>query len=92
MSRKHFLGNKGHYIFCDICGQACYAKDATKLGVASGRPGLLVCPKDADAIDFGLVPYAPTNEKPIPWARINHTNVANGSSPLDVETATNLGV
>lgn len=91
MSRKKFQANKGQYIFCDICGQACYAWEATRLGVASGRPGLLVCPKDADVTDFGLVPYAPVKEQPIKWTRINHTNVANGAAPIDIKTTTKLG-
>ena len=91
MSNKYFSGRKGHYIFCDICGQACYDWEVTKLSTLSGRPGLLVCPRDADVIDHGLIPYTPTTEQPIKWSRINHSNITNGESPLDYDTATNLG-
>lgn len=92
MSNKYFAGNKGQYIFCDICAQACYAWEAIRLSSATGRPGLIVCPNDADAVDPGLMAYTVPAEKGVPWTRINHTNVDNGASPLNYDTATNLGV
>ncbi len=92
MSNKFFAGNKGHYIFCDICGQACYDFDVIKLKPASGRPGLLVCPNDADNTDYGLIPYTVGPEKSVKWARINHQDVTNGSEPENTETSTDLGV
>ena len=91
MSNKYFSGRKGHYIFCDICGHACYDWEVTRLSTLTGRPGLLVCPNDADKIDHGLVPYNPTTEQPIKMSRINHTNVTNGTPPIDAETSTALG-
>lgn len=91
MSNKYFNGRKGHYIFCDMCGQAVYDADVIKLSAATGRPGLLVCPNDADAIDHGLIPYTLPTERGVKWARINHQNVDNGSTPLDYETTTELG-
>lgn len=92
MSNKYFSGRKGHYIFCDICGQACYDWEATKLSALTGRPGLLVCPKDADNIDYGLIPYTPNTEKPVGFARIIHQDTANGTPPVDIENSTELGV
>lgn len=92
MTSKYFSGRKGHYIFCDICGQACYDWEVTKLSQATGRPGLLVCPGDADGIDHGLIPYTVSNEKSVHFARVNHTDVDNGATPLDIENSTSLGV
>jgi len=92
MSNKYFNGRKERYIFCDICGQACYISDAVKLKAETGRGGLMVCPLDADKIDFGLIPYVPTTERAIEWSRVNHQNVTNGTAPLDIENTTGLGV
>ena len=92
MTSKYFSGREGRYVFCDICGQAVYVKDAKRLTMETGRGGLIVCPNDADSIDFGLVPYVPTTERPVEWTRINHTNVTNSSPPLDYDTTTELGV
>ncbi len=92
MANKYFNGRLGHYIFCDICGQACYDFEVTKLPAMSGRPGLLVCPADVDKIDYGLVPFTLPNERTVRWSRINHQNVTNGSEPEDVESSTELGV
>lgn len=92
MANKYFAGDKAQYIFCDICGQACYAFEATKLSSATGRPGLIVCPNDADAIDPGLMAYTVPAEKPVPFTRINHTNLDNGSAVINYESSTALGV
>lgn len=75
-------------VFCDICGQKCYASEASKLAAYTGRGGLIVCPNDVDKIDYGLVPYKTPPERSIPWTRINHTNVVNGSPIFDLEAAT----
>lgn len=77
-------------VFCDICGQKCYASEAKKLSQETGRGGLIVCPNDADYIDFGLIPYKPPTERPIPFARYDD-ETANGSEPEDPETSTDLG-
>lgn len=89
MSNKYFSGRKGHYIYCDICGQACYTFEVTRLKEESGRPGLLVCPNDADTVDYGTIPYIVSTERSPRVSRINHTNVTNGAEPYDIET---LGV
>ncbi len=86
MSNKYFSGRLERYIFCDICGQACYVSQVVKLEQESGRPGLLVCPNDADKTDFGLIPYHPTTERPVDYTRINHQNVTNGAEPLDMDS------
>lgn len=91
MSNKYFAGNKGQYIFCDLCGQAVYAFEAKKLSTATGRPGLIVCPRDADSVDPSLLSYNIPTEKSPPFVRTNHTNVSNGATPLDYETTTALG-
>ncbi len=92
MSNKYFAGNKGSYIFCDICGQACYRWEAIKLTSLSGRPGCIVCPNDADAIDYGSQPFTVEAEQSPAFVRINHTNVDNGATPLDYDTSEDLGV
>lgn len=92
MSNKYFSGRKGRYIFCDMCGQAVYAHEARRLSSETGRGGLIVCPNDADAIDYGLIPYIVTTEQPLEWTRINHRNISNGTDILDYETTTGLGV
>lgn len=92
MSNKYFSGRHGHYIFCDICGQACYTVNAIKLQSQTGRGGLIVCPDDADSIDPGLIPYSLPTEKGVKWARVNHTDVSNGAPPEDIEASTDLGV
>lgn len=92
MSNKYFAGNKGQYIYCDICGQACYAWEAKRLSTATGRPGCIVCPNDRDDIDPGLIAYSIPAERGVAWTRINHQNQTNGSAPLDFETSTELGV
>jgi hypothetical protein len=89
MSNKYFSSRKGGYIYCDMCGQACYIWEVTKLSADTGRGGLLVCKNDADKLDFGLVPYIVSSESKVPYARPNHTNVDNASEPYDIET---LGV
>lgn len=82
-------GRRGDWVvFCDICGQKCYASEASKLSTYTGRGGLIVCPKDVDKIDYGLIPYRSPAEKNIPWTRINHTNVGNGSPIYDLEAQT----
>lgn len=79
-------------VYCDICGQECYASETTKLSVYTGRGGLIVCKNDADKIDPSLLPYKIPTEKNVPWTRINHTDTTNGSEPIDPETSTQLGV
>lgn len=76
------------FIYCDICGQKCYASEATRLSAATGRGGLIVCPKDVDKIDYGLIPYRAPTERNVPWTRINHTNTDNGSPVFDLEVDT----
>lgn len=92
MSNKYFSGRRERYIYCDICGQPCYISDVKKLSPETGRGGLMVCPDDADKIDFGLIPYEIKSENPVSWTRIAHQDVANGTAPLDIETATSLGI
>lgn len=92
MTNKYFSGRKGHYIFCDICGQACYGFEAVRLDEHTGRGGCIVCPADNDKIDFGLIPFSLPAEKGIKWTRINHQNQTNGSTPLDFENTAELGV
>lgn len=92
MSNKHFSSRKGQYIYCDICGQATYIWEMTRLATETGRGGLLVCPNDADKIDHGLIPYRIPPEKRVQFARVNHQNLTNGTDVLDIETSNALGV
>lgn len=91
MSNKYFSGRKGQYIYCDICGQAAYIWEVTRLSLETGRGGLLVCPNDADKIDYGLIPYRIPPEKRVQYSRVNHTNLTNGTDVLNYETSTELG-
>jgi hypothetical protein len=89
MADRFSPGRIGDWVvFCDICGQKCYASEASKLSTYTGRGGLIVCPKDADKVDPGLIPYKVTVEKNIPWTRINHTNVENSAPIYDLEAQT----
>lgn len=89
MSDRFSPGRLGDWVvFCDICGQKCYASEATKLSTYTGRGGLIVCPKDVDKIDYGLIPYRIPTEKNVPWTRINFTNVENGSPIYNLESHT----
>lgn len=73
-------------VFCDICGQRYKASETVQLPNYTGRGGLVVCRKDADKIDPGLVPFTPRKEQSIPFARVNHTNETLGSPYVDVES------
>lgn len=86
MTNKYFSGKKGHYIFCDICGQACYDWEVVRLSTFSGRPGLLVCPADADKADPGLIPYTLPPERSVDLARINHTDTTNAAAVINHDT------
>jgi len=89
MADRFNPGRVGDWVvFCDICGQKCYASEATKLSTYTGRGGLIVCPKDVDKIDYGLIPYKLPIERNVPWTRINHTDVADGSPIYDLQVAT----
>lgn len=79
-------------LYCDICGQKCFASESVRLHQYTGRGGLIVCKNDRDAIDPGLIPYTIDAERPIPYTRTNHQNVTNGSAVVDPETSTDLGV
>lgn len=86
MNKKYREGD--WFVYCDICGQRCYASEATKLSTYTGRGDLLVCRKDADRVDYGLVPYSPRIEQNIPYTRINHTNTDDAAPLVDLETMT----
>ncbi len=86
-NNKYTAGRLNDFIiFCDICAQPCWYSESIKLGVYTGRGGARVCRKDADAIDYGLVPYKIPAEKPIPEARVNNfnnsTNITETYSPI----------
>lgn len=61
-------------IDCDICGTPCWYSEATLLTVETGEGGCLVCPRDRDAIDPGLIPYKIRGERPVDTTRINNFN------------------
>lgn len=82
-------GRVGDWVlFCDICGQKCYASESSKLSTYTGRGGLIVCKNDVDKVDYGLVPYNTSPEKNVPWTRINHTATENSSPVFDYEADT----
>jgi hypothetical protein len=90
MSNKYFSGRKGHYIFCDICGQAVYDWDITKLDQKTGRGGLLVCKNDSDIIDYGIVPYQLPIEQSIRFARSDYQQLTFSTPPYDYAAAGDL--
>ena len=89
MTNKYKHGD--WYIYCDICGQRCFASEAVHLSTYTGRGGLIVCPKDADNIDHGLIPFSVTAEKNVPFTRVNHTNTDNANAIENLETSNDLG-
>ncbi len=92
MTDRFANAKPGNWVaFCDICGQKCFAHEMIKLDINTGRGGLIVCKYDADVIDYGLIPYSIPIEKPIPWARINHTDISDGTPPINLETSTSIG-
>jgi hypothetical protein len=62
-----------HIIYCDICGMPTWYSESKVLEVYTGKGGLLVCPDDADVIDYGLVPYTIPPESIVETTRINET-------------------
>lgn len=79
-----------YVIYCHICGRPCKWSEATTLDVYTGRGGLIVCPQDLDAIDYGTVPYNVSEKEIVKETRINHfaTNpqdVTTLRNPIDIE-------
>lgn len=79
---------KDWYAYCDICGQRYLASKTSKLSTYTGRGGLVVCKHDTDRIDPGLIPFLPRREKSVPYIRINHTDITDGSPEVDYESMT----
>ncbi len=81
---------KGDYIiYCQICGDPCWASQATKLEKETGHGGLIVCPEDVDAIDYGLIPFKIAPEENPKIVTINHyasnpNDVPNSIPPIDL--------
>jgi hypothetical protein len=75
-------------VFCDICGQRYYASETVKLPVHTGRGGLIVCRRDADAIDYSTIPYNTRKEQNVPFLRSNHTSTLDSSPIFDYESDT----
>lgn len=75
-------------IYCDICGKKCLASETVKLPEYTGRGGLIVCLRDADKLDYGLIPFSPRKEQNPRQIRINHTDVRNSSPIFDLENDT----
>lgn len=77
-------------VYCDICGNPWWASECITLAPETGRGGCLVCPRDADPIDPGLVPYKIRVEKPLPFTNLNNladtTNITNSAEPYDLST------
>lgn len=84
----------GDYVlFCDICGMKTWASESIILDKDTGKGGLVVCPVDRDAIDYGLVPYKVDPEESVPVARNNHyaadpENVPNTVEPSKLDLTT----
>lgn len=93
MTDRFSPGRLGDWVlYCDICGQKCYASESFRLSEFTGRGGLIVCKHDKDKIDKGLIPYSAPKEKSIPYTRINLQVASNGAAVIDADTSTELGV
>lgn len=61
MPKNTFHNKKkiGDYVVsCDICKMKCWASEAVILPKEAGKSaGLLVCPVDRDATDWGIMPF-----------------------------------
>lgn len=87
MSDRFNSGHLGDWVtFCDICGQKCYASEATRLNQNTGRGELIVCRHDIDTIDYGTIPYAPRRERLVDWVRPGDTDTNNSAPIVDLET------
>jgi hypothetical protein len=80
-------GRRNDYIImCDQCGSPCWRSEATLLTKYTGKGGLLVCPKDVDPIDYGIVPYKIRPEQGVPDTRTNNyldnTNILTIYNPI----------
>lgn len=73
------------FIHCDVCGKRCYASETIKLSQYTGKGGLIVCRRDADRIDQGLIPFTPRRETNVTQIRINHTDTTDSSAYFDIE-------
>lgn len=79
-------------IYCDLCAAPCWYSESTLLDVYTGRGGLLVCPRDADPIDYGLVPYTIPPEQGVTTTRINNfSNTTTSGFPAPFDYANNPG-
>lgn len=67
-----------YIVMCDTCGAPFWKSQMTLLKPDTGLGGSLVCPRDADIKDWGLVPYKIRAESAVPGTRVN-----NLSSPTD---------
>ena len=74
------------YFYCDICGQRKLSSEANKLSTYTGRGNLIVCNRDADRIDQGLIPYKTPTQERVRQVRINHTNTNSTSPFINTET------
>jgi len=86
MKKNSFRESKrvGDYVlFCDICGQKMWYSQSKVLEPETGKGGLVVCPMDRDAIDYGLVPYKVAPEAIVPIARSNHYTADPSLIPND---------
>lgn len=61
-----------HIVFCHICGQPCWYSESIRLDQYTGRGGLLVCKRDADKIDYSLVPFKVPPERPAEEVAVNN--------------------
>lgn len=75
-----------YIIFCDTCGAPCWHSQATLLKNDTGLGGSLVCPRDVDIRDYGLVPYKIRAEISVPNTRTNNlaspTDFTQGKAPI----------
>lgn len=86
MTDRFQPGRLGDWVIkCDICGQKCFASESFKLPTNTGRGGLVVCAKDADKVDYGLVPFTTPVEQNVPWTRVNHLDTSTENLIFDLD-------
>lgn len=86
MKRVSRFNPNDWYVFCDICGKRCHASETTKLHTDTGRGGLIVCRRDADRADLGLVPKNVRKERPVPFSKRDPNNTSNDYPVYDLES------
>jgi hypothetical protein len=81
-----------YIIMCDTCGGPWWASECKTMSTFTGKGGSINCPRCADPINPGLVPYKIRPERPVSVVRVNNmnsTSPTNSEAPFDYSTISN---